>query len=243
MAGRDATQDPPGGEQAGKAGVRAQTLDRALDVLDILADGRPRSSQDLAVATGLHRSVVYRILRTLEDRSLARRAPDGKYALGLGLLVLGRTLLGDTQAQLQETLAELANEVVATALFAVPQGNEVVALVSTAPRRQVGAIAYRPGARAPLTRGSCGAAILSAGPERESERPEVAWARQTGYVRTVGEVHPGLTEIASPVQLAQGAAGSVAVVFVSGDVDEDHAAQAVRRTATRLSQPPDVWEL
>lgn len=228
-----------------KPGVRAQTLERALDVLDILADGQARSSQELAGATGLHRSIVYRILRTLEDRELVRRTAEGRYTMGLGLLVLSRTVLGDTQTRLHEVLVELANEVGATAFFAVPRNGQVVTLVTAEPDRdRTGVAAYRPWARAPLDRGACGLAVRAAGPVRPDERPEVGWARQTGYVRTVGELHAGLTEIAAPVWLAEGAIGCVAVVFVAGGISEDQATEAVRRTANRLTRPLDeVWEL
>ncbi|GAB3584793.1 helix-turn-helix domain-containing protein [Amycolatopsis endophytica] len=225
-----------------KPGVRAQTLDRALDVLDVLADGQPRTSHQIADAAGLHRSIVYRILRTLEDRQLARRTAEGRYTLGLGLLVLSRTVLGDVQARLHEVLGELADSVGATAFFAVPRGGQVVAVVTVEPTRVT--VAYRPWTRAPLDRGACGLAIQSTGPAHPDERPEVGLARQTGYVRTVGEIHAGLTEIAAPVRLAHGAAGSVAVVFVPGDVDEERAVNAVRRTAIHLTQPEsEVWEL
>lgn len=228
-----------------KSGVRAQTLDRALDVLDILADGRARSSQELAAATGLHRSIVYRILRTLEDRELVRRTAEGRYTMGLGMLVLTRSVLGDTQAQLQDVLAELANAVCATAFFAVPRGGQVVTLATAEPGPdRVGVAACRPWTRAPMDRGACGLAIQSARPPRPDERPEVGWARQTGYVRTVGELHAGLTEIAAPVWLTEGTIGCVAVVFVGGDISEDKAADAVRRTAARLTPPSDeVWEM
>lgn len=223
--------------------MRSQTLDRALDVLDLLADGQPRSSQELATASGLHRSIVYRILRTLEDRQLVSRTAEGRYTLGLGLLVLSRTVLGEAQAELQDQLGQLANTVSATAFLAVPQGREVVALVTVEPARHRTAIAYRPGARSPMDRGACGLAILSAQPARADERPEVTWARQTGYVRTVGEVHAGLTEIAAPVRLGHGSAAAVAVVFVSGDVDETHAAEEVKSVAARMSRPTEIWEL
>lgn len=226
-----------------KPGVRSQTLGRALDVLDILADGQARSSHDLAAATGLHRSIVYRILRTLEDREFVRRTAAGRYTLGLGLLVLSRSVLGDTQAHLHEVLGELANNVSATAFFAVPRGGEVVTLVTVEPGRDRARTAYRPADRTPMDRGSCGTAIRSAGQPREHERPEIAWARETGYVRTVGEPHAGLTEIAAPVRLAHGAIGCVAVVFLSGELDEEKAARAVRRTATRLSRPSwEAWQ-
>ncbi|GAA4667380.1 hypothetical protein GCM10023214_71630 [Amycolatopsis dongchuanensis] len=228
-----------------KPGVRAQTLDRALDVLDILADGQARSSQDLAAATGLHRSIVYRILRTLEDRELVRRTTEGRYTMGLGLLVLTRSVLGETQAQLHDVLAELANSVGATAFFAVPRAGQVVTLVTVEPDRdRAGVAAYRPWTRAPMDRGACGLAIQSASPARPDERPEIGWARQTGVVRTVGELHPGLTELAAPVRFAEGTVGCVAVVFVAGEISEDKAADAVRRTAIRLTRPADeVWEI
>ncbi|HVV13881.1 IclR family transcriptional regulator [Amycolatopsis sp.] len=227
-----------------KSGVRAQTLDRALDVLDILADGQARSSQDLAAATGLHRSIVYRILRTLEDRELVRRTAEGRYTMGLGLLVLTRTVLGDAQAQMHDVLGELANSVAATAFFAVPRGGQVVTVVTVEPDRDRAHVAYRPWTRAPMDRGACGLAIQSTRPARPDERPEVGWARQTGYVRTVGELHAGLTEIAAPVRLAQGAVGCVAVVFVAGDLSDEKVAESVRRTAIRLTRPPDeVWEI
>ncbi|TNC22706.1 IclR family transcriptional regulator [Amycolatopsis alkalitolerans] len=222
-----------------KPGVRAQTLDRALDVLDVLADGQARSSQDLASATGLHRSIVYRILRTLEDRELVRRTAEGRYTMGLGLLVLSRSVLGETQAQLHDVLGELANSLPATAFFAVPRGGQVVTLVTVEPDRdRIGVAAYRPWTRSPMDRGACGLAISAARPPRPEERPEVGWARQTGYVRTVGELHAGLTEIAAPVWLAEGTIGCVAVVFVGGDLGEDKAAEAVRHTAARLSHTP-----
>jgi hypothetical protein len=43
--------------------------------------------------------------------------------------VLTRSVLGDTQAQLYDVLGELADEVPATAFFAVPRGDEVVTVV------------------------------------------------------------------------------------------------------------------
>jgi hypothetical protein len=72
------TAATPGGvDVEAKSGIRGQTLDRALDELDLLADGQARSSHDLAAAAVLHRFVIYRIPRTLEDRELVRRFAEG----------------------------------------------------------------------------------------------------------------------------------------------------------------------
>ena len=65
---------PPAAAQAGAALPQAspsQTLSRGIRALEILAAAPgPLTIAELADAMGVHRSVAYRILRTLEDHSL-----------------------------------------------------------------------------------------------------------------------------------------------------------------------------
>lgn len=77
----------------------SQTLDRGLRLLEFLADAQ----KDLTVSQiteglGLHRSIVYRILRTLEDHRLVTRTATGTYILGAGLVVLARGVAPDLQS-------------------------------------------------------------------------------------------------------------------------------------------------
>ena len=53
---------------------QSQTLDRGLRILEHLAAvGAPRPIADIGQAVGLHRSITYRLLRTLEDHDLVER--------------------------------------------------------------------------------------------------------------------------------------------------------------------------
>ena len=64
----------------------SQTLSRGIRALEILADApHPLTIAELADAMGVHRSVAYRILRTLEDHSLLVRDDGGRVQPGPGL--------------------------------------------------------------------------------------------------------------------------------------------------------------
>jgi DNA-binding IclR family transcriptional regulator len=71
---------------------RAQTLDRGLAALELvaLADA-PLAVDEVAAGLGLHRSIAYRLLRTLEDRRLVERDGRGRYVPGVRLAVLARS--------------------------------------------------------------------------------------------------------------------------------------------------------
>ena len=66
----------------------SQTLSRGIRALEILAEAQqPLTIAELADAMGVHRSVAYRILRTLEDHSLLVRDDGGRVQPGPGLAV------------------------------------------------------------------------------------------------------------------------------------------------------------
>ena len=61
----------------------SQTLSRGIRALEILAEAQqPLTIAELADAMGVHRSVAYRILRTLEDHSLLVRDGGGRVQPG-----------------------------------------------------------------------------------------------------------------------------------------------------------------
>lgn len=61
---------------------RVGTLEKALDVLEAIERAEhPAGAQELAVATGVQRTAVYRLLSTLEGRGYVQRLPDGRYTL------------------------------------------------------------------------------------------------------------------------------------------------------------------
>src|SRR3712207_9539797 len=76
-------------EGNGGGAPQSQTLDRGLRILEHLAAvGSPQPIAEIGQALGLHRSITYRLLRTLEDHQLVERDTAGHYRLGLRLLGL-----------------------------------------------------------------------------------------------------------------------------------------------------------
>ncbi|MEU7748906.1 helix-turn-helix domain-containing protein [Nonomuraea sp. NPDC049158] len=215
----------------------SQTLDRGLRMLEILAEAdRPLTIAALAAALEVHRSIAYRILRTLEDHRLVRRTVDGSCELDVGMATLARSVSGDLQSAALPELAKVANEAGMTAFLVVPDGSDCVTLVSVEPRHSVAAVAQRPGTRHPLDRGAPGLALLAGSPARPGERPEVPEARRNGYSRSRGEVIPGLTAVAVPVLSGtRGTIAAVAVVFLSDDIDEPAIADRLQKAARTIA--------
>jgi DNA-binding IclR family transcriptional regulator len=212
--------------------VGAQTLDRGLALLDVLA-GAPGglTVAQLAAALGVHRAVVYRLLGPLAARSLVARDADGRQRLGPGLAALAARVAPDLQAAARPELAALADELGATAFLTVADGDEAVALLALPPRHAPIHLAYRPGFRHPLDVGASGRAILAGRPPAPGEPAAVRRARRAGWATSRGEIQPGATGVAAPVA---GADASVGVVRV-GPVDEAAAGPRVRAAARAVA--------
>lgn len=217
----------------------SQTLDRGLRVLELLAEQeRPLSSGQIAAGLGVHRSIAYRIVRTLENHRLLQRRSDGCWELGVGLAVLARGVSPTLHAAATPELADLANDLGMTAFLAVADRDECVTVLTVEPRHSQVHVAYRPGRRHPLDRGGPGVALLAGGPPLPGERTEVAAARRAGYTLTSGEVVPGLSSVAAPVVPAGGGVvASVAVLFLQEPLREvDPVARRVREAAAAIAR-------
>ena len=64
-------------------------LDKSFSILTAVADG-PRTLVGLTEATGLSRATAHRLAVALEAHGILRRLDDGRFALGLHLVALGR---------------------------------------------------------------------------------------------------------------------------------------------------------
>ena len=210
------TRTVPAADQPAAPAPLSQTLDRGLRVLELLAEqDQPLSSAQIAAGLGVHRSVAYRIVRTLEDHRLLQRRADGCWELGVGLLLLARSVSPALHRAATPELAGLANDLGMTAFLSVADREECVTVVTVEPRHSQVHVAYRPGRPHPIDRGGPGVALLAGGPPLPRERREVTAARAAGYALTSGEVVPGLSSVAAPVVTADGrVVASVAVLFL-----------------------------
>ena len=107
------------------AAETSQTLDRGLRVLEVVAEAPDGLTvSELAAALGIGRTVVYRLVVTLEHHALIRRGPDGRCRLGLGLLAMGRQVQPVVRDTALPALRLLAEAVGATAVLTIVDGQE-----------------------------------------------------------------------------------------------------------------------
>ncbi len=220
------------------AGVpQSQTLDRGLRILEHLAAaGTPQPVADIGSALGLHRSIAYRLLRTLEDHRLVERDGSGRYRLGLGIAGLARAVRSDLQAVALPRLDALVADLGTTAFLVVRAGAEAVTVASVEPQDTSAHVVYRPGTRHPVDRGAPGLALLMPEPPGDGDREELRAARRTGWASSHGEVIRGLRSVAAPVVGPDGGArAALAVVFVDEGADVERYGRAVRDAARQVA--------
>lgn len=221
----------------------SQTLSRGIRALEILADApEPLTIAELADAMGVHRSVAYRILRTLEDHSLLVRDDAGRVQPGPGLAVLARGVARNLQTAALPELTQLANALTMSAFVAVWDREDCVTLVTVDPRHTGAAVVQHPGSRHPVSAGAPGIAIQSALSEQEWHRlapgipyrSEAAEARRRGFAASHDEVIPGVSSLAVPVRVPGGRPAALAVVYIRAAQDPEEVAAALSASAARI---------
>jgi DNA-binding IclR family transcriptional regulator len=217
----------------------SQTLDRGLAVLESIAGAAEAPTIDeLAAELGVHRSIAYRIVRTLEGRRLVRRDLSGRCHGGVRLAALARGVRAPLLASAGPVLAALANELAMTSFLVVRDGDDAVTIESVEPHASEVHLAYRPGIRHPVGLGAPGLALLAGAPAVDGERDDVAIARRRGWAVSSGEVIAGLASVAAPIDDRSGIAiGAVAVVHLTAaDVDTDAIGRRVAAAARSIAE-------
>ncbi|MDL9980163.1 IclR family transcriptional regulator [Microbacterium sp. ASV49] len=198
----------------------SQTLSRGIRILEILADARePLSIDEIARRLDVHRSVAYRLLRTLEDHGLVGRDDAGRVELGARLAALAAGVAHDLQAEALPELTAAANDLAMTCFLAVLDRDECVTLVSVEPRHATASVAQRPGSRHPVAVGAPGRAILAQLPPTQwpdgADAIQVAEVAAQGFARSHDEVIPSLRSVAVPLTLRGRAPAAIAVVYLA----------------------------
>lgn len=206
----------------------SQTLDRGLRVLEVLAASPGGLTVTaLAAEVGVNRTVVYRLLATLEQHGLARRDASGLVHVGLGVLALARGLQPVLRELAVPVLRGLAEDLGMTAHLTIADGAEALAIAVVEPSWTDFHVGYRVGSRHALGQGAAGRAILAG---REPGR--------SGWVETRGELQAGARGVAAPLHGVDGLEASVGIVTL-GDLDSEavgpRVVEAARELAYRLS--------
>jgi DNA-binding IclR family transcriptional regulator len=184
----------------------SQTLDRGLRVLTALA-GSPGglTVTELSSRLEVNRTVVYRLLATLEQHALVRRDAHARFHVGLGVLPLA--------AAVQPVLRDLA----------VPLLRELAEGVGATASWTDFHVSYRVGSRHPLALGAAGRAILLG-----RDPTSAPW------VVTTGELQPGARGLAAPVRGVDGLEASIGIVTLA-ELEEAELGPRVAESAARLA--------
>ena len=207
------------------AAETSQTLDRGLRVLDVLAASPGGLTvTELAGRLEVNRTVVYRLVSTLEGHALVRKDPRGRLHVGLGVLRLASAVQPVLRDLAVPVLRSLAESVGCTAHLTVADGEEALALAVVEPSWTDFHGALRSGTRHPLNRGAAGKAIL-AGRQPDPEP----------WIATAGELQAGVRGVAAPVRGVEGLEASVGIVTLD-QVDPDSVGEQVAIAAAEVAK-------
>jgi DNA-binding IclR family transcriptional regulator len=203
-------------------------LDKAVAVLDVLADG-PRSLAELVAATELPRATAYRLAVALEVHDLVRRDSDGRFALGFRVVTWARAADTTPLRELARPALEwLRDQTEESAQLYVREGDRrvcIAALQSPHGLRTIVAV----GASLSLDVGSAGK-VLRGDPS----------ATKRGWAESVGEREAGVASVSAPVHDQNG--NVIAAISVSGPIERTtrqpgkRYAHAVRAAAERVER-------
>lgn len=221
----------------------SQTLSRGIRILEILAEARdPLTIDEVAATLDVHRSIAYRLVRTLEDHALVSRDAAGRLVLGARMAALAAGVSHDLQTEALPELTAVANELGMTCFLAVLDRDECITLASVEPRHAVASVAQRPGARHPITVGAPSKAILSTLGEHDwpvdpspALRTQITEARERGYATSHDEVIPTVQAVAVPLRLRAPQRGAaIAVVHVGQGAGPAAIAERLERSAKAI---------
>ena len=187
------------GESVRSVGV----LDKSVALLAAVESG-PCSLTDLVERTGLSRATAHRLAVALEGHGLLRRTADGRFALGVRLIALGRA--AEAAVPLAElarpALEELRDRTGESVQLYVRDGDTRVCIAALESPHGLRTIVPL-GAVLPLDVGSAGRVLRD---------PEAA-----GWVESVGEREAGVASVSAAVRDPGGRV--VAAVSASGPVE------------------------
>ncbi len=188
-----------------------QSVERAINILDVLAQGGWRTGAEIARELHVHRSTALRLLGTLERHALVERdGQSAKYRLGKRLPQLASVVTGesDLRSLARPVCAALAAALGETVTLDILAGDEIVPIEQATGSTSVVSVNERLLARS-LERSTPHTIT-----DRTALEAQLDAARAAGHARTHEELEVGLDAIAAPVYDAGGEVA--AAVDVSG---------------------------
>ncbi len=202
---------------------RIGAAERAIAVLDTLADAGELGTNEIARRTGMTPSTVSRQLGTLAAGGLVERVEaNGRYRLGLRIVHLANALLArlDVREVARPHLAALVEATGETATLSVP-GDEDAITVDFVPGSHYVQPVSKLGRPSVGHATSAGKVMLAFSGRELPDGPlraytprtitdlqvlarEIAHVRERGWAQAMGEREPDLTALAAPIRSSRG---------------------------------------
>jgi DNA-binding IclR family transcriptional regulator len=216
--------------------AQVQSVDRAISVLELLAQGEAGITE-IAGELGVHKSTVSRLVSVLEARGLVEQLGErGKYAIGFGVVRLAGAATGrmDLTKLGQPVCQTLADEFGETVNIAVHDAGVAINITQARGSAAVSAVNWI-GQRTPLHATSSGKVLLAYLDQAERKRlvslpldsytentvvdasrllSELEVVAKQGYAACFEELELGLHAVAVPVRGHRGEV--VAAMSASG---------------------------
>lgn len=190
----------------------SKTVDQAVRVMHQIRAGGAAPTAELARRLGLGRTVVARLVATLERHDLVRRTPHG-VDLSYGLVGLADMVSPALRRVAWPHLQRLATTCHETAVLAIIDGDDAVAVDQVVSEHRVVRVHYHPGTRHSLAAAAHGRAMLAHADPATIHRlataarglgAELDHIRSRGYAVSHDELEHGVTGIAAAVLDASG---------------------------------------
>lgn len=226
----------------------AQLLDRAVALLDLVADGSSEGEtlKSLCERSNLNKPTCHRILNALVEHGLLNRDPEGRrYRLGTKLMVFGAKAANGPglRSQCQPALERMRRTTGETAMLMARDGDDSVCIDRYDGDCLLQTLTGSIGGSVPLGVGPGSLAMLAFLPQEQCEeivarnRPRIAaypalsderlWqlieqTRVQGYALDSGELLPGVAGISMPLHVVEtGPIASLSLTFLSARLNPE----------------------
>ena len=210
------------------------------------------TAAEVSRSLNLNRTVVYRLLTTLQRRGYVVRHGD-TYSPGPMLVRIAETVEPELRAAAAQVMRSLAERTGETVVLHIQDGVDAVVLDQVVGTGHVLRVQHRVGSRHPLCFGASGRALLAILDDRAvaralktSENPSVTRdliedVRRCGYALSHDELQHGVYGLAVPIRSAHDSAASLAVLVPAPRAANvlDHLPE-LRQAADRLSGSLDA---
>jgi DNA-binding IclR family transcriptional regulator len=244
---------------------RIRALDRAIDILSALSDGKPRTLTELSEDIALSSSTTYRLITTLACHNYVERdEPTGKYTLGFACLELARSyqINNHIRKVALPELEILRDQTTETIHLAILDNMEVVYLEKLHGLHAIGLMSSYVGGRAVAYCTGLGKALLAyTDPDRVRAHFErtglkrytdttidnvdelmrhLEQVHRQGYAWDEGEHEPDVRCVAAPIfDLSGRAVGAISIAGPAtrmGPPETDELVVKILRAAASISE-------